>query len=521
MPALNIDGRPVEVEEGATVLDAAGKLGISIPTLCSPGSGCNPDPVCLVCAVRDETADRIVPACAAKVSDGMAVRTSGGEVERARSAALSLLAAEHAGDCEAPCRRGCPLAVDGDALAGFLRAGDLTSAADVVFDRNPFPALTGRLCSAPCEKTCRRRALDGAVSIRLLERFVGDASSRRLPSRAPASGKKAAVVGAGPAGLSAAFHLLRAGVDVTVFEKTGRAGGGLLHCETDGRLPAAVLEAEIARVAVLGAELVFDTEAGRDVSWEEIARGRDLVVVACGAIGETSLEGLGVTTGESGIAVDRETFATSRPGVFAAGSAVRETTQSVHSLREGREAARAALALIAEGTAAPARKRFDSHLTGLTAEELAAFAARASVGPRNPKTDAGFTLDEAAAEARRCFSCACLKREECAFRKVMSSVPVERRVRLEKRPAVRFDDTHPDVVLEPGKCIKCGRCVRITRERGEPVGLAFLGRGIETTVAPPFGRGLKEALTVSAAECVAACPTGALAWKRGKAVNRA
>jgi len=520
LPALNIDGRPVEVAEGATVLDAAGKLGISIPTLCSPGSGCNPDPVCLVCAVRDETAGRIVPACATTVRDGMEVHTGGAEVDRARSAALSLLAAEHTGDCEAPCRRGCPLAVDGDALAGFLREGDLASAAEVVLDRNPFPALTGRLCTAPCEKTCRRRSLDGAVSIRLLERFVGDAASRRLPARAPAAGMKAAVVGAGPAGLSAAFHLLRAGAAVTVFEKTGRAGGGLLHCETDGRLPPAVLEAEIARVALLGAGLVFNAEAGRDVSWEELARGHDLLIVACGAIGAASLQGLGAALSGTGVAVDRETFATSRPGVFAAGSAVRETTQSVHSFREGREAARAALASLAAGTAAPGRKRFDSHVSGLSAEELAAFAARASVGPRNPKTDTGLTLDEAAAEARRCFSCACLKREECAFREVMSSVPVERHVRLEKRPAVRFDVTHPDVVLEPGKCVKCGRCVRITRERGEPVGLVFLGRGMETTVAPPFGLTLKEALTLSAAECVRACPTGALSWKRGKSTGR-
>jgi NADH dehydrogenase/NADH:ubiquinone oxidoreductase subunit G len=76
-------------------------------------------------------------------------------------------------------------------------------------------------------------------------------------------------------------------------------------------------------------------------------------------------------------------------------------------------------------------------------------------------------------------------------------------------------DTHPEVVLEPGKCVKCGRCIRIGAARKEPLGLAFIGRGFEMTIGVPFGRPLSEALTVTAAECVAACPTGALAWKRG------
>jgi glycine/D-amino acid oxidase-like deaminating enzyme len=515
LPTLTIDGRKIEVPDGTSVLDAARRLGVEVPTLCAP-EGLNPEPSCLACVVWDEASGRFLPACATRAAEGMAVRTRGEEVERARGAALALLVAEHAGDCEAPCRRGCPVAVDGDAFIGFLKEGDVRAAAAVILERNPFPALTGRLCPAPCEKTCRRKSVDAAVSIKLLERFAGDAPGDFSPARARPTGKKIAVAGAGPAGLAAAFHLARLGHAVTVYEKAERAGGGLRNCLADGRLTAAVLEREIARVAALGARFVFGAEAGKRLSWEELARGHDALVVACGEHASARPPALDLAVTDFGIAADHETFAASRRGVFAIGSAVRKLDHSVHAFRQAWEAARAAHAFLDSGVAAAEGKRFDSRLSGLTPEEIAAFAAKGSRAPRHPATDAALSPGEAREEAGRCLECACLKRDACALREAASAYPAPHRERLEERPAFRLDVSHPDVVLEPGKCIKCGRCVRITRERGEPVGLAFIGRGVEMAVGAPFGRDLKDALTFTAAECVAACPTAALAWKCGK-----
>jgi ferredoxin len=200
--------------------------------------------------------------------------------------------------------------------------------------------------------------------------------------------------------------------------------------------------------------------------------------------------------------------------VFAAGNVVRRTNRAVHALREGREAALALHAFLTESAARPEKRPFDSHLAGLRPGELAVFLRGASAGPRSGRETVPFSDAQAAAEARRCLDCGCVKRSDCAFRRAVGDHAPVRRVRLAERPPFLRIDSHPKVVLEPGKCIKCGRCVRITREKGEPLGLAFIGRGFDMTVGVPFGRELKESLTFTAADCVAACPTGALAWKK-------
>jgi predicted molibdopterin-dependent oxidoreductase YjgC len=82
-----------------------------------------------------------------------------------------------------------------------------------------------------------------------------------------------------------------------------------------------------------------------------------------------------------------------------------------------------------------------------------------------------------------------------------------------ERPAITAIEQTGEVIFEPGKCIRCGLCVEITKEAGEPYGMAFVDRGYDVQVRPPLGRSLAEALTVSAAKCVEACPTGALAWR--------
>lgn len=153
MPSLHIDDRTVTVPSGTTVLAAAAKLGIEIPTLCHRPD-LPPSASCMVCAVRDEGTSRFLPACSTRAEEGMRFDASSESVRDFRRAALELLFGEHAGDCEAPCRLACPYGFDVPAVLRGLAAGEAASAA------------CPDDCPAPCEKACRRGRHDASVAIR-------------------------------------------------------------------------------------------------------------------------------------------------------------------------------------------------------------------------------------------------------------------------------------------------------------------------------------------------------------------
>ncbi len=157
----------------------------------------------------------------------------------------------------------------------------------MITERNPFPAVCGRVCPHPCEDDCNRTGKDGAVAVNALERFVGDFGIEknlkltRLSEERHA--EKVAVIGAGPAGLSCAYQLARRGYPVTVFEAFGRPGGMLRYGIPKYRLPREVLDAEIGRILELGVELRLNTVIGKDISLEELRRQYRAVFVGIGA----------------------------------------------------------------------------------------------------------------------------------------------------------------------------------------------------------------------------------------------
>mgnify|MGYP002352667230 CR=1 FL=1 len=122
--------------------------------------------------------------------------------------------------------------------------------------------------------------------------------------------------------------------------------------------------------------------------------------------------------------------------------------------------------------------------------------------------------EQAAAEAARCLHCDCRAARDCPLRIHGSEAGADAVKWRSKRPAFEHDLSHPDIIYEPGKCIACGLCIQVAEAAGEPLGNAFLGRGIAVRVAPPLRETLGKALGKSTAACVAACPTGALAWRR-------
>ncbi len=518
MPRVTIDGREVEAEAGATILDAAAKLGVSIPTMCHL-RGHEATTSCMVCVVKVAGAGGLVPACGTTVRDGMRVESDSLEVHEARKAALELLLSDHVGDCVGPCQMGCPAHMNIPLMIRQIAAGELQDAIATVKRDIALPAVLGRICPAPCEKACRRRQHHEAVSICLLKRYVADmnlqSDSPHLPSCTPKCDKRVAIVGAGPAGLAAAYYLQQDGFACTIFDDHDQAGGMLRYGVPEKDLPRDVLAAEIAQIEKLGVAFQFGTRVGVTVPMDELRRQFDAVFLAPGALQPGDASPLGVETSPDGVKVDAQTGTTSIPGVFAGGDVVRKRRLTVRAVADGREAAESIRQYLSGEQVVGPAKSFNSRMGKLEEGEMKIFLESASAEARhNPAGDAGgFTAEQAWAEARRCLRCDCRKAGACLLRQHAQAYDARQaRYKAERRKFVQRAE-HPDLIYEPGKCIDCGICIQIVSASREKLGLAFVGRGFDVRVAVPFDASWAAGLQIVAAQCVEACPTGALAFK--------
>lgn len=164
---------------------------------------------------------------------------------------------------DSPCRVGCPAGVNVKAYVGLIARGNFERALAVVRERNPLPGICGRVCTHPCESECRRNEIDEPVAIRQLKRFIADyalsSAPAVLPAETPRRRERVAIVGAGPAGLTAASDLRRLGYQVTIFEAQHKPGGMLVWGIPPFRLPRNVIEEEINSILNLGIALVLNT----------------------------------------------------------------------------------------------------------------------------------------------------------------------------------------------------------------------------------------------------------------------
>jgi ferredoxin len=521
---ITIDGREVEVADGHTVLEGARQLGIDIPTLCFLEK-CGPMTSCLVCIVKMKFNGRtsVVPSCGMKAVNGMVIESETDEVREMRKTALELLLSDHVGDCFAPCHRICPLRLDIPEMLRLVKDSKLPDAMKLVRDTMPLASVTGRLCNKPCEQGCRRGTWDDSMAIRDIECIAADTAFVKdyVPPCAAPSGKRVAIVGAGPAGLGAAWELTRDGHACTVIDRGDLAGGSMRKKPSEAALPRRIVDAEVDLLVKMGVTFEAQKELGRGVTVAELASKFDVVLIAIGESAKTQAAALGLTAMATGLKVST-TGQTSIANVFAAGAAVRPAAQVTRAIAEGTAAAKAIDQFLRGEPIRRAEKVFSSIMGKVEREEVELFVRSTAAQPAtsNPCGSCGMVRDvDASAEASRCLHCDCRAEGNCSLQHYSEMLGADPgRFKQHRR---RFEQhEHPgNVLYEPGKCILCGICVEIAKQSAEPLGLTFIGRGFDVRVGAPMNREFDAGLQKVAAECVEGCPTGAISFRSGKTVS--
>jgi len=191
----------------------------------------------------------------------------------------------------ATCSSGCPIDTSIQGYVALIGAGKFKEAADLIRRENPLPTICGRVCFHPCESQCNRGQIDEPVNIRALKRFAIDLHPEsELPEEAAATGKRVAVIGSGPAGLSAAHQLALEGHGVTVFEALPMLGGMLSVGIPDYRLPPSVLERDLDFIRSLGVEFRTQATVGENIAAADIEQDHDAVFIASGAHASRKLD---------------------------------------------------------------------------------------------------------------------------------------------------------------------------------------------------------------------------------------
>lgn len=283
---VNIDGKELLAHSGYTILEVARQNQIDIPTLCQDdklehyGS-------CGMCVVEVEGSPRLFRSCSTQIQDGMIIKTYSERIRESRKLSLELMLTTHRGDCKAPCTMGCPSHVDVQGYVGLVANKAYDEAIKLIKEDLPLPASIGRVCPHPCQTACRRGVVDDSINIAWVKRFAADLDLQKsepyLPEIPKSTGKKIAIIGGGPSGLSSAYFLRRMGHEVVVYEAMPEFGGMLKYGIPLYRLPKDVLASEVELIRAMGVKLLPNIKIGEDITLTHIRSQFDAVYVAVGA----------------------------------------------------------------------------------------------------------------------------------------------------------------------------------------------------------------------------------------------
>jgi hypothetical protein len=327
------------------------------------------------------------------------------------------------------CSQACPSGIDVPLYIRLTGEGKSDEALAVMKQANPFPGVCGRVCLAPCEEACRQERQGQPIAIKLLKRFAFEQGKYKSKMTSRPTGKRVAIIGSGPSGLTAAYFLAKKGHQVTVFEAMPEPGGMMRVGISETELPRDVLDQEINDIRGLGVEIKLNSHIE---SLDELSRqGHEAILIAIGcalalrrgaAVAALSSRpeipkqfGLASkkTNGMSVIEVDPSTLATSRPGIFAAGDAILGPTSVVHAIGSGKEAA-ISIDRYLGGNGELAIEEIKA--TGPTSRETFLERQKPRHRPKLPKyseseviqfgeDEPGLTQNMAIAECQRCWRC--------------------------------------------------------------------------------------------------------------------
>jgi heterodisulfide reductase subunit A-like polyferredoxin len=320
-----------------------------------------------------------------------------------------------------PCTATCPLHCNAHGYVALISQGKFKEALALVREKLPFPGILAYACAHPCERECKRIEKDRPISICQLKRFLVDHDEEPEFKFAPAEekGKKVAIVGGGPSGLTAAYDLRKMGYGITLFESKSELGGLLTHGFPSYRLPREVVQKDLAIIDKMGIEVKCNTQVGKDVSAETLTQSYDAIFIAPGTTGTESVlrafKDLNRTRRRT-IQVNPISLETGVRGIFAGGDAVTGPGTIVESMAHGRKAALSIDRYLRGEDLVQGRESEGTQISPL--RSLLPYSKRMEreVLPDMVKpVAASLTAEEAMEEAKRCLNCAgCSDCGECA-----------------------------------------------------------------------------------------------------------
>ncbi len=284
---LTIDGKVVRAYEGQTILSVTVDNGFpDVPNLCNDEK-LEPTSACRMCLVHIEGEPRPLPSCNTAALPGMVVTTNSDELFHIRRTNLEMILSDHNAYCQPPCQVDCPTHIDIPGYLELIAKGSMKEAARLVKEVLPFPYILGLTCPAPCQKACRRALVEEEIAICRMHGHAAESCLLDPPvpfPKEPATGKQVAIVGAGPAGLTAAYYLALKGHYCKVFDMQPQPGGMLRYGIPEYRLPKDMVDRELEHVWQLGVDLQCNVKLGRDYTVDDLfALGFDVVYLGIGA----------------------------------------------------------------------------------------------------------------------------------------------------------------------------------------------------------------------------------------------